>query len=57
MLSSVWGKPLNDKQASDFLRGPNLIDYVIRCKEFWSRGKIVAQVMQPLFSSSLSSSL
>jgi hypothetical protein len=48
-LSSDWGKPLNEKQAAGLFRGANFIDYAIRCKEFWSRGKIIAQVMQPLF--------
>jgi hypothetical protein len=35
-LSSDWGKPLNDKQATDLFRGANFIDHAIRCKEFWS---------------------
>ncbi|XP_059439605.1 uncharacterized protein LOC132172169 [Corylus avellana] len=48
-LSSDWGKPLNDKQAAKLFEGANFIDYAIRCKEFWNRGKMLAQVMQSLF--------
>jgi hypothetical protein len=44
-LSSDWEKLLNDMQA---FKVAKFIDLAIHCKEFWSRGKMVAQVMKPL---------
>ncbi|XP_062175353.1 uncharacterized protein LOC133880419 [Alnus glutinosa] len=48
-LSSDWGKSLNGRQAIELFKGAHFIDYLIHCKEFWSRAKMIRQVMQPLF--------
>jgi hypothetical protein len=45
-LSSDWEKLLNDAKAYNVAK---FIDSTIRCKEFWSRGKTVEQIMKPLF--------
>jgi hypothetical protein len=55
-LSSDWGKPFDDKQAADLFRSANFIDYAIRCKEFWSRGKICSTSYATTISSLLSGS-
>jgi len=45
-LSSDREKLLSDAKAYEVAK---FIDSAIRCKEFWSRGKMVEQVMKPLF--------
>jgi hypothetical protein len=45
-MSSDWKKLLNDKKVFDDAK---IIDSTIRCKEFWSQGKTVEQIMKPLF--------
>lgn len=43
-LSTDWGRMPNYKQVGDLLKGARLIDHAIHCKEFWIRGKKIAQV-------------
>ena len=46
-LSTDWGRTPNYKQVGE-LKGTRFIDHAIHCKEFWIRGKTIAQVLRPL---------
>ena len=46
-LSTDWGRTPNYKQVGK-LKGTRFIDHAIHCKEFWIRGKTIAQVLRPL---------
>jgi len=47
-LSTDWGRTHKYKQVGELLKGARFIDYAIHCKEFWIRGKKIAQVLQPM---------
>ena len=47
-LSTDWGRTPNYKQVGELLKGARLIDHAIHCKEFWIRGKKIAQVLRPM---------
>jgi hypothetical protein len=47
-VSSDWGKQLNKEQMTQLFKRTMFIDYVIHCKEFWSRGKMLSLVLPSL---------
>ena len=47
-LSTDWGRTPNYKQVGELLKGARILDHAIHCKEFWIRGKKIAQVLRPM---------
>lgn len=49
LLFSDSMKLLEDEQKEEYLPRAKFIDYIIHCKEFWSRAKVIEQILLPLF--------